>query len=43
MEYKVSKTGKKTFSVEAKKRILSELDKGRSPAEVSREYEVPLK
>jgi len=43
LEYKITSNGKRLFSFEAKKRILSELDSGKSPAEISRQCGVPIR
>lgn len=43
MDFKVTSSGKKLFSLEAKRKILAELDKGKSPADISREYGVPIR
>jgi len=41
--YIVTRTGRKIYPLEFKKKVLSELDSGKSAAEVSREYQVPIR
>lgn len=43
LEYKMSVNGKRIFSFEAKKKIIAELDSGKSPAEISRQHGVPIR
>lgn len=42
MEVRRSRNGKRLFSVEQKKQILSELEQGLTAQEVSRKYELPV-
>jgi transposase-like protein len=42
MEVQVGPDGRKVWPTELKKRVLSLLDAGRPPAEVSRECQVPI-
>lgn len=43
IEFRINKRGHKIYGLEAKRRILAELDQGKSSAEVSREYGVPIR